>query len=205
VFWGEQRDTSYHAHESEPIMTWPLVILAAGAFIAGIMNLPSPILGIEIPGSHALEHFLEPVFEATGTPIEAPAFSVPLAVGTVLASLAALFVAYQVYAKRTWKKRFEDPLYRYLGFLWEGFENRWYADDVYNSVIINPFKRIGAFLSRVFDPRAIDGVVNGTARFVGLSGQSLRRAETGYIRSYALVFLVGVVAVLGYFGYLAVR
>lgn len=203
VFWGEQRDTSYHAHESEGIMTTPLLILAVGALIAGVVNLPSPILGIEIPGSHALEQFLEPVFEATGTPIEAPAFSLPLAAGTVLAALAALVVAYQVYANRAWKKRFEDPLYRYLGFLWEGFENRWYADDFYNWAIIRPFKRIGGFLSRVFDPRGIDGVVNGAARFIGLSGQSLRQAQTGYVRSYALVFFIGVVAVLGYFGYLA--
>jgi NADH-quinone oxidoreductase subunit L len=205
VFLGQQRDTSYHAHESEPIMTIPLVILAVGAVIAGVMNLPSPILGIEIPGSHALEHFLEPVFEATGNVHEAPAFSLGLGAGTVLVALFAIFVAHQVYAKRAWKKRFEDPLYRYLGFLWEGFEHRWYVDDLYNAAIINPFKRIGLFLARVFDPRVIDGMVNGTARFIGLSGQSLRQAETGYVRSYALVFLVGVVAVLGYFGYLAVR
>jgi NADH-quinone oxidoreductase subunit L len=203
VFLGQQRDTSYHAHESEPIMTVPLIILAVGALVAGVINLPSPILGIEIPGAHALEHFLEPVFEATGNVHEAPAFNIGLGAGTVLVALAAIFVAHQVYAKRAWKKTFQDPLYRYLGFIWEGFEHRWYADDIYNAVIIRPFKRIGGFLSRVFDPRGIDGVVNGAARLIGLSGQSLRQAQTGYVRSYALVFFIGVVAVLGYFGYLA--
>lgn len=205
VFLGQQRDTSYHAHESEPIMTIPLVILGIGALIAGVMNLPSPILGVNIPGSHALERFLDPVFAATNNAHDAPAFNLWLGAGTVLVALFFIFVAHQVYAKRAWKKTFQDPLYRYLGFVWEGFEHRWYADDVYNAVIINPFKRIASFLARVFDPRGIDGVVNGMAEFVGLSGRSLRRAETGYVRSYTLVFSFGVVAVLGYFVYLAVR
>jgi NADH-quinone oxidoreductase subunit L len=196
VFWGEQRDHSYHPHESEGIMTTPLLILAVGALLAGVMNLP----GI---GGHFLESFLEPTFEATGNVHEAPAFSFPLAIGTVLLALAALWVAYQVYGKRKWKKTFRDPLAYYLGVFFEGFEQRWYADDVYNSMIVRPFKATGRFLSRIFDPLGIDGLVNGAARLVGLGGRGLREAQTGYIRSYALVFFVGVVAVLGYFGFAA--
>jgi NADH-quinone oxidoreductase subunit L len=203
VFWGQQRDNSYHPHESGGIMTTPLLILAVGTLIAGLINLPGTILGVELPGAHALEHFLEPVFAATGNVHEAPAFNIFIAAGTVVLSLIALFVAYQVYATRTWKKGFKDPLYRYLGFLFEGFENRWYVDDIYNAIIVQPFKSIATFLSRVFDPRGIDGIVNGAARLVGLGGQGLRQAQTGYVRSYALVFFIGVVAVLGYFGYIA--
>jgi NADH-quinone oxidoreductase subunit L len=184
-------------------MTTPLLILAVGALVAGLMNLPGEILGIHLPGAHALDHFLEPVFEATGNVHEALEFSLAVAVGTVALAIAALFVAYQVYGTRTWRKGFKDPLHRYLGFLFEGFEQRWYVDDLYNAMIVQPFKRFGVFLSRVFDPRGIDGIVHGAARLVGLGGQGLRQTQTGYVRSYALVFFIGVVAVLGYFGYVA--
>lgn len=198
VFWGQQRDHNYHPHESEPIMTVPLIVLAVGAVIAGVINLP----GV---GGHFLETFLEPVFEATGNVHEAPPFSIPLAALTVILALAALWVAYQVYAKRQWKKTFKDPLERVLGVFFEGFEERWYADDFYNTVIVRPFKAIAGFLARIFDPLGIDGLVNGAARLVGLGGRGLREAQTGYVRSYTLVFLIGVVAVLGYFGFATVR
>lgn len=196
VFWGEQRDHSYHPHESEPIMTVPLMILAVGALVAGAINLP--VL-------HTLDHFLEPVFEVAGAVQEPPKFDIVLAAITVVLALGALFVAYQVYAQRQWKKTFRDPLARVLGVFFEGFEQRWYADDVYDSIVIQPFKAIGRFLSRVFDPRGIDGLVNGAARLVGLGGAGLREAQTGYVRSYALVFLIGVLAVIGYFGFATVR
>jgi NADH-quinone oxidoreductase subunit L len=196
VFWGEQRDHSYHPHESESIMTVPLWILAAGALFAGIINFP---------GLHFLDHFLEPVFEvghATQKPLE---FDIVLAAITVLLALGALWVAYQVYAKRQWKKTFRDPLERVLGVFYEGFEHRWYADDFYETTVVRPFKTLARFLSRILDPLGIDGLVNGAARLVGLGGQGLREAQTGYIRSYTLVFLIGALVLIGYFGFVTVR
>ncbi|HEX6289461.1 MAG TPA: NADH-quinone oxidoreductase subunit L [Herpetosiphonaceae bacterium] len=196
IFWGEQRDHSYHPHESEPIMTVPLWILAVGATLAGMINFP---------GLHFLDHFLEPVFEATGAVQEPPEFDFLLATITVVLALGAIWVAYQVYGKRQWKKTFRDPLERVLGVFFEGFEQRWYADDVYESVVVRPFKATARFLARILDPLGIDGLVNGAARLVGLGGQGLREAQTGYVRSYTLVFLIGVLAVIGYFGFMTVR
>ncbi len=196
VFLGQQRDTSYHAHESEPIMTIPLWILAVGSTIAGIINFP---------GLHFLDHFLEPVFEVGHAVQEPLEFNIPLAIITVVLALAAGWVAYQVYGKRQWKKTFRDPLARYLGVFFEGFEQRWYADDVYDTMVVRPFKATASFLSRILDPLGIDGLVNGAAWLVGFGGRGLRRAQTGYVRSYTLVFFLGVIAVLGYFGFATVR
>jgi NADH-quinone oxidoreductase subunit L len=196
VFLGQQRDTSYHAHESERIMTIPLLILAVGSILVGFINLP---------GLHSLGHFLEPVFEVAHAVHEPLEFNIPLAIITVLLALGAGWVAYQVYGKRQWKKTFRDPLARYLGVFFEGFEQRWYADDVYDTMVVRPFKATASFLSRIFDPLGIDGLVNGAARLVGLGGRGLRTAQTGYVRSYTLVFFLGVIAVLGYFGFATVR
>ncbi len=185
VFLGTQRDTSYHPHESERIMTVPLIILAVGAVIAGFMNTPL---------WHGLGHFLEPVFHE-----EAEPFNLPLAVITVLLALGALFVAYQVYGKRAWKKTFRDPLQPYLGVFFEGFENAWGSDE-YVRFFMRPFNAIARFFARVVDPMGIDGLVNGVARLVGLGSGGLRLSQSGYLRSYTMVFLVGAIAVLAYFG-----
>lgn len=190
VFFGTQRDTSYHAHESERIMTVPLVILGIGAVIAGFINTPF---------WHGLGGFLEPVFRE-----EAEPFNVVLAAVTVVLAAVAGYVAYLVYGRRAWRKTFRDPLQPYLGVFFEGFETAW-GSDTYTRAFIRPFVATGNFLARVVDPRGIDGLVNGAARLVGLSGQGLRLGQSGYLRSYAMVFLVGAVAVLGYFGYTAIR
>jgi NADH-quinone oxidoreductase subunit L len=79
IFYGKQRDTSYHAHESGPVMTWPLIILAVGTVLGGAINLP---------GLHWLDEWLKPVFEVAGAPTEPEAFNIPLALFTVVAALA---------------------------------------------------------------------------------------------------------------------
>jgi NADH-quinone oxidoreductase subunit L len=196
IFFGEQRDKSYHAHESEPVMRVPLWILAAGTLVVGVINLP---------WFHTLGHFLEPVSEIGGAAEVTPEFNWLLAISTVLLAIAALWAAYQVYGTRTWRRAFRDPLHRYLGVFFEGFEQRWYVDDLYNTIVVRPFQAIAGFLARIFDPLGIDGVVNGTARLIGLGGVGLRHVQTGYVRLYTLIFLIGVVAIIGYFGFLMVR
>lgn len=195
VFHGEQRDTSYHAHESESIMTTPLTILAIGALLGGLINLPHGL-----PGGEALGHFLEPVFEGA-TP---PEFNIAIAGLTTVIAIAMGLLGWQVYAKQTWKTKFRDPLQRYLGVFFEGFETAWGSDE-YVRFFMRPFRAIASFFSRILDPLGIDGIVNGTARLVGLSGQGLRQGQSGYLRNYTLVFLVGVVALVGYFGFAALR
>jgi hypothetical protein len=84
VFYGEQRDPSYHAHESGQVMTVPLLILAGGAVVAGLMNLPGFFEGM--PGAHLLTDWLKPVLHE-----EAGKFNPFLA---VLATIIAVGMGY---------------------------------------------------------------------------------------------------------------
>jgi NADH-quinone oxidoreductase subunit L len=70
---------------------------------------------------------------------------------------------------------------------------------------MKPFNALSRFLARVVDPLGVDGLVNGAGRLVGFGGRELRQSQTGYLRSYTMVFLVGAIAVLGYFGYAALQ
>src|SRR4029453_190017 len=61
------------------------------------------------------------------------------------------------------------------------------------------FYATSSFLARVFDLGAIDGVVNGVGALVRRMSTWLRRAQTGFVRSYGLVMLLGVGAIVAYF------
>lgn len=189
VFFGEQRDKTIHAHESARSMTIPLVILAIGTIIGGLMNLP---------GTHFLNTWLNPILE------EEPAkFHLNIAAIVsilAIAMFAAGFYLYRYFADhRRIKANDRDPMYRWGGDFYAILEEKWGFDALYDAIIIKPYKALANFLSKFFDLKIIDGIVNGAASLVGLSGQGLRTLQSGYVRNYALMFFVGVVAVLGYF------
>jgi NADH-quinone oxidoreductase subunit L len=189
VFWGKQRDTHYHAHESGPIMAWPLIILAVGAVIAGFMN--TPLLG------YFLHDWLHPVFPEE----EVLPFNWVLAISTTVLALGAGYLGWSFYQRRLTKVKpnGQDPLYRGLGGIWEMMEQAWYFDEMYEKGTVVPwYRRLSGFLARVFDPQGIDGIVNGVGRAMNRAAAGLRRFQTGYVRNYALVFLVGVVIIVGY-------
>ncbi|HEY1014101.1 MAG TPA: NADH-quinone oxidoreductase subunit L [Herpetosiphonaceae bacterium] len=187
VFLGEQRDRAIHAHESSPVMTTPLIILAVLTVLAGAINLP---------GSHALDHWLEPI-----TRSEPGAFHINLALIVTVLAVASGALGYYYYSRslRKFKPSEKDPLHRWGGVFYEIAEDKWYVDDLYNGLIVKPFKAIARFLGSFFDGVIIDGMVNGSAWVVGRTGRGLRGLQSGYVRSYALMFLVGVIAVIGYF------
>jgi NADH-quinone oxidoreductase subunit L len=198
VFFGSPRDhAAEHAHESGPVMAWPLIILAFGTVLGGAMNLP---------GLHWLDHFLEPVFYAPGEAVEPEAFNYGIAIISTILALGSGYLGWWMYA-RLFASRIkagrEDPLHRYLGDIWRGMEIAWGFDWFYERIVVRAYRSITRFLSNVFDTQGIDGIlVDGTAGLFGRLAQWFRQAQTGYVRNYALVFLVGVVGLIGYFVFL---
>ncbi|NJN16135.1 MAG: NADH-quinone oxidoreductase subunit L [Oscillochloris sp.] len=189
VFFGEQRDPTYHPHESGRVMTVPLMVLAVGAIIGGVINLP--VL-------HWLGTWLEPVLE------EAPAafglVNIILALIATLAAMGMFYLGWRIYTNNAARIKVggKDPAYRYGGDIWDGLEEAWYIDRLYNRTIVAGFKGLSGFLGRVFDPQGVDGLVTGVGRIFGQMGEGVRRFQSGYVRTYALVFTVGVVIILGF-------
>ncbi|WP_322496763.1 NADH-quinone oxidoreductase subunit L [Chloroflexus sp.] len=185
VFFGTQRDPSYHPHESPPVMTVPLVVLAVGATIGGAINLP--VL-------HWLTDWLEPVLHE-----KAGEFNLWLALIATTGAVGMGYLGWWVYATNAAKIKIggKDPAYRYSGDIWEGMEEAWYFDRLYQRTVVAGFERLADFLARVFDPQGVDGLVMGVGRFFGGLANGVRALQTGYVRNYALVFTVGVLIVLG--------
>lgn len=193
TFFGKFRGTheqEHHLHESPPVMTIPLAILAVGAVFAGYVGLPA------VFAEHNWWHgWLEPVI-ATGITAEHPEMSHGmewLLIGiTTLVALSGIFLAWAFYGGdkglangRTWAERF-PAVHRLL-------VNKFYVDEIYDFLIVRPL----AALSRVFwkfvDAIVIDGAINVGAFLTELTGDVGRFTTTGNVRNYALYFFLGVV------------
>src|SRR6202165_872994 len=174
--WEWMAHDDRHLHEALPIQTIPIVILAAGAVVAGY----SPVAS-----------FLTPVF---GRAVEVgTATFIGLAALSVLVALVGFAVAYLLHARRpelavAWRTR--------LGPIHTLVEHKYYIDELYDRLFVRPGLALARFLNDVVEPRVIDGAVNAVAAAVMVEAQDVRGIQTGRVRSYALVTLGGAGGVL---------
>jgi NADH-quinone oxidoreductase subunit L len=165
-------------------MTVPLILLAIGAAVIGWIN---------VPGSLALKNTLAAVLGKE----EAVEFSVAVAAFYTLLALVGLGAAWLVYRRAYPTADAPEPLARF-GPLYRLSYNKWYLDEIYNAVIVKPFYVISTVCAQVLDVGFIDGIVNGVGRLARSAAIALRGVENGFVRSYGLVMLLGVVAVVAY-------
>jgi NADH-quinone oxidoreductase subunit L len=186
VFLGTARsEPAAKAKENPPILTVPLVILAILATVGGALNLP---------GVHSLETWLEHTLEGV-TPVE---LNVPLALVALGLAVLGLYLGWLLYGRRPLKRGQTDPLQVKLGPVFTGMAHKWWVDEAYNAAIIEPYKRLCAFLAQGVDLGFIDALGNGLGSGTRAVSAALRRLQTGFVRSYALVMLFGAVVILGY-------
>ena len=218
VFFGEPRsDAAAHAQESPKVMTVPLMVLAVLSLFGGMLNLPAERFALL---GQWLEHTLEEV--------EHLPFSYPVAgISTVLA-LIAIAIAWYLYGRDPLTTGQTDPLRRRLGAIFTGMENKWYVDELYNAILVTPYRKISYYLADVIDgrfwhdwfhekviagsynwlaniglnfyvdQRFIDRIANGLGNGTRSLSATARRVQNGFVRSYALSVLFGVVIILGY-------
>ena len=182
TFHGKKRWTEdVHPHESPLTMTVPMIVLAVG----------SALLGLVLSIGGTFTHWLEPVVgaHAEGEHPVLPVWS--LMTLTLLLVAGGIALAWMRY----WRD--EVPHVQPAGSLVTRAARRdLYQDDVNEGVFMRP----GVHLTRslVFaDNRGVDGAVGGLAALVGGTSSRLRRLQNGFARSYALTMLAGVVAILG--------
>jgi NADH-quinone oxidoreductase subunit L len=218
VFFGEPRhEAAAHAQESPKVITVPLMVLAGLSVLGGALNLP-------FEGFHNLGHWLgHTLGEVEGLPLDLKVAGISTAL-----ALLAILISWFIYGRNPLKANQPDPLKKPLGFIFTGMENKWFVDEGYFAVIINPFKKLSQFLADVIDWRfwhdfVHDTVILGTynwlseialdryadqkgidafANWLGDATQSvsatLRKVQNGFVRSYALAVMLGVVLILGY-------
>ena len=178
-------------HEAPGVMVLPVAVLAACSVVGGLLNLP--FKSIEF-----LDQWLEPVFADTH-PVESASFvgAVALSAVAVACGLAGLLVARAVY-RRGLASPDDDPFDRRLGVAGRVFGHAYYYDERISRAVDRPVRAGAGWLARVLDAKVIDGAVEGVGRLVRDTGGVLRRVQTGRVRSYVLVLVLGAAALLLY-------
>ncbi len=192
TFFGESRvepEVEPHVHESPRIMTVPLVILAVFSVIAGWVGM-----GEHSPLHSFLERAIVPQAEV-GAGFALLSEGALIAISVLLA-LAGIGLAYIIYIKRYIKP---EEIADRAGDLYILVANKYYVDEIYNALILAPFRGFATFLANVFDMWIIDGIVNGVGLFVRGFSAVLKRVQSGYIQNYALAMVLGTVVILGYY------
>jgi NADH-quinone oxidoreductase subunit L len=196
TFHGEPRasdEVMHHAHESPPVMLWPLVVLALGAVVAGF-------LGYNLFVGDGREQFWrESILVLPGHDSLEAAEHIPFWVGKLplVVGLAGIAIAWVCYvwqpAIPAWFARNLRPLYLFL-------LNKWYFDELYDFLFVRPAMALGHGLWKKGDGAFIDGLgPDGiAARTQGLSVLA-SRLQTGYLYHYAFAMLIGVVALLSWY------
>ncbi|MGI8575294.1 MAG: NADH-quinone oxidoreductase subunit L [Egibacteraceae bacterium] len=194
IFLGDRRYEreldDVHPHESPLSMTLPLVVLAVLSVLGGLINvLPRSFVAFWAPEEGFLHSWLEPsVTEFVGETALLPEL---LALGLVLlAGALGIALAFRLYLRRT----DHAALRGRLGWAYQASLRKFYVDELYEHTVEAPGRLLADGFA-TFDRRGVDGLVNGVARLTAGLGRSGRRAQTGFVRSYALAVLLGTVLV----------
>jgi NADH-quinone oxidoreductase subunit L len=229
AFWGLSRvppEKEHHIHESPKSMTVPLMILAALSIVGGWFALPA-LWGEE----SSFERFLEPVLRGVvpeAVAVKFPHHTLLIEYLLMAASVGigtlGFWLAYNLYIKY-------PQVQAKLVAIWPGLHNllihKYYIDEIYDALFVNRIKdlstalglfdakvidglgvdgagwltRVLSSISMWWDKWVIDGLVNFAGKFTRFLSHPIRMFQTGVFSSYAVMILVGLVALLLYYGH----
>ncbi|HET7903032.1 MAG TPA: NADH-quinone oxidoreductase subunit L [Candidatus Eisenbacteria bacterium] len=196
TFFGKPRThAAEHAHESSPVMTGPLWVLALLSVVALVLGLPG-----HGPLGEVFAHYTEPVFGPATRRLEAlGALEAHEGLGAfVIAWLVA--VAGTLVAVLMYRRAFAGaPTALATAFprLYRLAVDKFRVDELYEAAVLRPIKWVAWALWKVVDVFVIDGLfVNGAARTAGALGKLVRVAQNGDVQRYAAVMAVAAALLL---------
>ncbi|MGH2896650.1 MAG: NADH-quinone oxidoreductase subunit L, partial [Solirubrobacteraceae bacterium] len=181
----------HHIAERDWAMRMPMSVLAFLAVVGGL---------VEIPGvDRAISNFLDPTFAGSRLyHLEGSTGAdwVGLIIGAIVA-VAGISIAY-----RTWVVRpgTSAALQARLARLHTFLLNKWYFDELIDAIVVRPAQWLGRFDESVLERGVIaGGITGGTTGLVRAASAAVRRAQTGYLRYYAVVMVAGISGMALYF------
>ncbi|HEX7927820.1 MAG TPA: NADH-quinone oxidoreductase subunit L [bacterium] len=196
TFFGKERFDHHHVHphESPRSMTLPLVVLAVLSIVGGWLSIPH-VLGEPMHLPNILEHYFDGFFARV--PVAEGHHGASLELGlmavTSVLALVAMFTAYKLFSgDLKGVTRMGEQLNGPRTVL----ANKYYIDELYNAVIIQPVHWFSRnVLWKFVDVGIIDGTVNVVGGMARWLGGALRLTQTGVIENYAVGVVLGAVAI----------
>ena len=194
VFHGKtnaDKKTFDHAHESPITMQVPLFILAIGSIISGLVgykflnmvSMEGNFFANAIFAFNSNRQLLDQIYN---TPILIKLL--PLILGVIAISLAYIF-----YVRNT---NIPNILSSKLRYLYNISFNKWYVDEIYEYLLVNPTKKLGTILWKIFDVKIVDGVPNSLASISKYLSSKVSTIQSGYIYNYSMWMILGLLTIL---------
>ena len=196
---GEIEDTDvgfpgpeHHIAEREFPMKVAMGALAVLAVFGGALQVPEV--------TDELHAFLEPAFHDSAIYETLEPSTTLTTIGLLIGALIALggiFIAWRLWGRppqraRALQERFA-PLHAF-------FVNKWYFDEAIDALFVRPAAWLGRFANTTFERVVVDGaLVGGATGVVRLASVAVRRVQTGYLRYYAALLLMGITSLGAYF------
>jgi NADH-quinone oxidoreductase subunit L len=192
---GHEGDHGHGVHESPWVMLAPLVLLAIGALAAGYAAKELFI------GHDYSAFWRNALFTGSENKIleeahHSPAWVVWMPTIMMAAGFALAYIAYiAVPSIPAWAMRSFKPVHAFL-------YNKWYFDELYDWLLVRPFKWLSRVLWKTGDGAIIDGLgPDGiSARVIDVTNRVVR-LQTGFVYHYAFVMLIGIALLVSYFAY----
>jgi NADH-quinone oxidoreductase subunit L len=181
-----------HAHESPWVMLAPLVVLAFGAVFAG-WALNNWFIGAD------WQHFWNgSIFNGQDNHVVEDLEHVPawVELAPLVLGLLGIGLAFLMYIVNP---LLPVRLAQSFGGIYRLLLNKWYFDELYNTIFVQPALRVARIFWQVGDVTIIDGVPNGLAELTTDGSRQMVRLQTGSLAVYAFVMLIGVVVLIGIF------
>ena len=195
---GEAEDTDVGypgADHAIAERSWPMKVAMSVLAVLSVLGGIALVPGV----TKTLEHFLHPTFEDSKYIELVPSIGTEWAFGGIggLVALTGIALAYFIYIRRPGTTaRLIDRFPRVHGFL----ANKWYWDELYDYGVVRPMLAFGNFGRTVIESRFIQDTIIGGAVGVVRTGTSFARAiQSGYLRAYALLLLMGMFGLALYF------
>jgi proton-translocating NADH-quinone oxidoreductase chain L len=182
---GQDETHGHHdvGHESPPIMTYPLMVLAACAVVVGLIFGPT----------HWFEHHLEGTlgFEALGHGEHG--FDALTAIVSTIAGLLGIALAWRLYAEPS---PIPGRIAQQIRPLYQASLNKFYVDEIYNWLAVKTTRAV-AILCEFLDVYLVDNLVLGIARLPRkVAKDMLAGYQNGLLQYYAAVSALGVAVLL---------
>lgn len=181
-------DQEHHLHESPAAMTIPLIVLALLSIFGGYIGLPE-VFGVK----NLLHEYLAPVF-APSAPFAAVHELEP-SIEWMLMAISSTLVIVMIFWARAKYRNYQDNGAEATGFT-KVLENKWYVDEIYDAVIVNPLRALSQFFNDVVEKLGIDRLVNGVGKSVQWGGQQLRVIQNGQVGFYIFAMVLGFIVLL---------
>jgi NADH-quinone oxidoreductase subunit L len=183
--------TEHHNAESSWPMKFAMAPLAVGAVVAGYIGIP----GL----TDTLGKFLEPTFADSRFANTKPtdhAEWVGLGVGAVIAITGIAVAALIFLRRRELRLELRERFSAVHTFLF----HKWYFDEIYDAAVVRPMAAFGRFGRSVIETRFVqETIVGGAVGLVRVGSSAARSVQSGYLRGYAALLVVGVTALGVYF------